>query len=103
METDKEETNTIDGSNMHTIIHKSSLRKLQDKADKYDKLIKSISNPQYQESDLGDSFIGCAASLVPQCKYNGVSTIIPFIAASLFANTNIPLPPTNNLVSSQPS
>eukprot|EP00957_Ditylum_brightwellii_P024723 1867821-Ditylum_brightwellii.AAC.1 len=27
METDKEASNTIDGSNMHTLIHKSSLRK----------------------------------------------------------------------------
>eukprot|EP00957_Ditylum_brightwellii_P104122 7931835-Ditylum_brightwellii.AAC.1 len=42
---------------------KVSLKKLQDKGDKYDKLIKSMSNPQYQGSDLGDSFIGCAASL----------------------------------------
>eukprot|EP00957_Ditylum_brightwellii_P135069 10298070-Ditylum_brightwellii.AAC.1 len=70
MEADKEAANTIDGSSMHTLIQKSILRKFQDKADKYDKLIKSISNPRYQGSDLGDSFIGCAASLVPQCRYD---------------------------------
>ena len=46
--------------------------------------------------------IGFAASLVPQCGYYGLSSIIPFIIGSVFANGNIPID-SNLLVNSQPS
>ena len=63
--------------------------------------MKQLFNPQYIGDNIGNSMIGFAASLVPQCGYYGLSSIIPFIIGSVFTNGNIPID-SNLLVNSQP-
>ena len=46
--------------------------------------------------------LGFAASIIPQCGYSGLSTAIPFIIGSLFANAGVPVN-SELLVNSQPS
>lgn len=52
-------------------------------------------------SDLGDSMFSFTASTVPQCRYNGLATIIPFIVGSTLANSGIEIN-SEKLVNSLP-
>lgn len=46
--------------------------------------------------------LGFAASIVPQCGHSGLSTVTPFIVASVLYNAGIPFD-THHLISSLPS
>jgi len=73
---DKEnEIVTIDCN--HTIVHKAKLSILQKKADQFNQIMKQLSMPFYQGTPLGDSMLGFASSLVPQCGHAGIATILP--------------------------
>ena len=96
------DSNNNNITSTHSIIHKSQLAILKRKAANYDTLMKHLSNPQYVGHNVGNSMIGFAASLVPQCGYYMLSSIIPFIIGSVFANGNIPID-SNLLVNSQPT
>lgn len=86
----------------HTTIHRPRLGVLQGKADAFDAIINQVSYKKYTGSDLGDMMIATAASLVPQCGYSGLSSVIPLAIGSVFANAGIPLN-YDKLVDSQPS
>ena len=75
----------------HDVIHKSLLGSLKKKAALYDSLMNEVSRNKYNGSKLGNSLLGMAASIVPQCGYSGLSTTISFVVASLFANAGINL------------
>ena len=86
----------------HTIIHLSRLKQLKQKANKYDALMSNISKNKYHGQDDANTLIGYAASIVPQCGYAGLATIIPFIVASFLTNAGIPFL-SHPLISSMPS
>ena len=64
--------------------------------------MKTVSRSKYSGSPLGDSLLGMAASLVPQCGLNGIMIIQPFCVASVLANAGIKFD-IGKLVTSQPS
>ena len=80
----------------------SQLTRIQKKADKYDRLIQTLSRSHYAGTSKSDTVLGFAASLLPQCGYSGIATIIPFITSVLLLNAGISVPP-DNLISSLPS
>jgi len=100
IEQKEEEIATID--KFHTIIHKSNLKLLERKAEKYNSILRQLTGGAYQGTPLGDAMIGFASSLVPQCGYAGVATILPILIASVFANAGIEID-SKKLVNSQPS
>ena len=57
---------------------------------------------KYQGKKEADKMSGYAASIVPQCGYSGLVTIIPFVVANLLTNAGIPFD-SQNLISSLPS
>ena len=73
----------------HEMIYKPKLSALKAKAKKYDTLISQLSCYTYRGVDLRDVILGCGVSLVPQCGYSGLSTILPFTVGSVLANAGI--------------
>ena len=94
------ETNSI--PNSHVIIQKRKLGLLKAKADCFDKILNALSQHQYVGSDVGDSMISLAASLVPQCGYAGLSSVIPLAIGSVFATAGVPIDHMK-VIDSQPS
>ena len=87
---------------IHEIIYKPKLRALEAKAKKYDGLIIQLSCYTYRGTYLGDTILGVGASLVPQCGYSGLLTVLPFSVGSVLANAGIPID-MELLVNSMPS
>lgn len=50
-----------------------------------------LSNKRYTCNADGDCMLGLAASIIFQCGYSGLSTTIPFIIGSLFADVGVPI------------
>ena len=100
MENDMKQVVDIDAKRY--IIHKSKLGTLQNKASKYDQLMKQVQKSRYDGTPLGDAMIGYASSLVPQCGHYGVAAMLPFMIGSLFANAGLKFD-VNKIVNSQPS
>ena len=48
-----------------------------------------LKGESYKETPLGDSLIGFASSLVPQCGHAGVATILPIVVASVLADAGV--------------
>ena len=69
-EDDSEEEVQVVVPNTHVLIHRSRLSQLEKKARSFDKLMNNLSQPIYRGSTLGNKMLGCAASLVPQCRYS---------------------------------
>ena len=86
----------------HYVFHKSHIALLKNKAAKYDALMNEISRSKYNGSKIGDSMLGMAASVIPQCGYSGLSTAIPFVVGSVFANAGININ-QEKLIDSQPN
>ena len=86
----------------HKLIHVSRLQQISAKAKKYDALVSSLSRSKYEGKKEADKMLGYAASIVPQCGYSGLATIIPFVVANLLTNADIPFH-SQNLISSLPS
>ena len=86
----------------HELVTKSRLSALEKKAKLYDDLMKTVSRSKYSGSPLGDSLLGMAASLVPQCGLHGIMIILPFCVASVLANAGMKFD-IGELVTSQPS
>ena len=57
---------------------------------------------KYKGTEQGDTLLGFATSLVPQCGYAGLAIVLPLAITSVFMNANVPLN-LNSLVDSQPS
>ena len=87
----------------HILMHKTKNQIHQSNADAQKRLISSLSGRKYAGTKLGDSLLAFGVSLIPQCDLAGLSTVIPFVAASILANANIPIPPIKDLVGSLPS
>ena len=73
------------------ITQKSNLRMQKKEAKEFHLLMNQLSNECYTGNDGGGLMLVFDASIVPQCGYSGLSTAIPFIIGSLFANTGIPI------------
>mgnify|MGYP003321216558 FL=1 len=86
----------------HTVVHKAKLSILQRKADQFNRIMKQLSMPFYQGTPLGDSMLGFASSLVPQCGHAGIATILPLAIGSVLTNAGIDIN-SRELVASQPS
>ena len=86
----------------HEMIYKTNLSALEAKAKKCDVLMSQLSCYTYRGTDLGNTILGCGASLVPQCGYSGISTVLQFAVGSVLANTEIPID-VELLVNSMPS
>ena len=86
----------------HQLIHTSQLNQLKAKAQMYNNLIATLTSSKYEGNTKSDKMLGFAASVVPQCGYSGLSTVTPFIIASVLYNAGIPFD-TNHLISSLPS
>ena len=84
------------------LIAQSQLKRIQNKAEKYDRLVKSLSRPNYSGTEDTDSQLGFAASLVPNSGYSSLSTIFPVIASIILTNAGINLS-AEHLTSSLPS
>ena len=52
-------------------------------------MMKQLSSKEYLGTPLGDSMIGFASSLVPQCGHSGISTVMPLAIGSILATTGI--------------
>ena len=83
-------------------MHKAKLSILQRKANQFDRIMKQLSMPFYQGTPLGDSMLGFASSLVPQCGHAGIATILPLAIGSVLTNAGIDIN-SGELVDSQPS
>ena len=79
-----------------------SLGSFESKCNFFDAIVRSICKTQYDGSPLGGTMLGFGASLVPQCDYADVTTILPFAAGFLPLNTGIPFNP-EALIESLPS
>ena len=101
-EIDNNENEVVTLNTRHCIIHRSKLGSLQNKASKYDRLMKQLRKSRYDGTPLGDAMIGYASSLVPQCGHSGVAATLPFMIGSLFANAGLKFD-VNEIVNSQPS
>ena len=64
--------------------------------------MKQLERSRYEGTPLGDTMIGCASSLVPQCGHSGVTTVLQFTIASLFVNAGLEFD-VKKIVNSQPS
>ena len=84
------------------LVERSQLKRIQNKAAKYDELIRTLSRPCYQSHNQADTMLGYAASLVPQCGYSGLSTILPILVSSVFINAGIHIP-AETLIAALPS
>eukprot|EP00957_Ditylum_brightwellii_P211744 15366547-Ditylum_brightwellii.AAC.1 len=49
----------------------------------------SLRPPRYKGRNLGNSLFGFAASLIPQCGYDGFSKITPFVLAAILAGVGL--------------
>merc|ERR1740124_288132 len=84
------------------MIYKPKLSALESKTKKYDDLMSQLSSCIYKGTDLGDAILVFGASLVPQCGYSCLSTMLPFSIRSVLANAGIPIS-VELLVSLMPS
>ena len=75
---------------------------IKKKAEQLDRIVSVLTAEKYNGTEKSDKAIGFATSLVPQCGYAGLATVLIPAIASVFMNTNIPLD-LNSLVDSQPS
>ena len=89
-------------SSKYAKIYKPKLSMIKKKAEQLDRIVSVLTAEKYKGTEKGDKVIGFAASLVPQCGYAGLATLLPLAIASVFMNANIPLD-LNCLVDSQPS
>ena len=64
--------------------------------------MKQLSTKCYNGKYDGNAMFEFTASVVPQCGYAGLPTVIPFVIGSLFENNGVPLN-TELLVNSPPS
>ena len=85
----------------HEMIYKLKLSALEAKAEKYDALTSQLYCYTYRGIDLGDAILEFGASLVPQCSYSGLSTVLTFVIGSALANAGISIS-VESLVNSMP-
>ena len=86
----------------HILVHKSQLKKVETKAEKYDMLMKALSRGNYKGTHQANTLLGFAASCVPQCGYSGLATVYPLLLSSFFQNAGITVD-ADKIVSSLPS
>ena len=63
--------------------------------------MRSLSQSRDDDSEIGNRFLGTAATIVPQSDMSGVATIIPMIVGAVLANAVIEFD-TIKIVSSLP-
>ena len=86
----------------HEMIYKPKLSALEAKSKKYGTLMSQLSCYTYRFTYLGDAILEFGASLVPQCSYSGLSTVLLFAVGSVLDNACIPID-VELLVNSMPS
>jgi len=84
------------------IIYKPKLGALESISKKYDALMNQLSSCTYNDTDFGDSILEFGASLIPQYRYSGLSTVQPFLIRSVLANAGITIS-VEMLINSMPS
>jgi len=83
-------------------MHFTRLSRLRNKAGKYDHLIKNPSRRVYNGTPQADMMLGFATSLVPQCSYAGLATILPISISSVLINSEISID-AKNIIALLPS
>ena len=93
---------SVDVPTSFRLIHISQLNRLKSKAEKYDQIIHQLSRSFYTGIKQADTLLGFAASLIPQCGFSGLATVIPLLISSVLMNTGIHIAP-EKIVESLPS
>ena len=68
----------------------------------YDILLKQLRGKTYNSTEVGNTLISCASSLVPQCGHSGIADGLPFAIGSLFASAGVKFN-VEEVVNSHPS
>ena len=84
------------------LVPKNHLNRIKHKAEKYDNLITTLSRPTYNGTPQADTMLGFASSLVPQCGYAGISTILPILMSTILMNCGIQID-AEKIIASLPS